>query len=110
MRSAIKNSGFTFPEHRITVNLGAGRCPQGRLLFELAIALGLLAHDGVLKPKAVKDTLVLGELSLDGGIGIRGVLAIAAARGFGIKRLLLPPRNAPEACVVDGLERARWAR
>ena len=60
----------------------------------------------MLKPKAVKDTLVLGELSLDGGInGIRGVLAIAvAARGFGIKRILLPPRNAPEACVVDGLE------
>jgi magnesium chelatase family protein len=106
VRSAIKNSGFTFPEHRITVNLAPADVRKAGSSFELAIALGLLAHDGVLKPKAVKDTLVLGELSLDGGInGIRGVLAIAvAARGFGIKRILLPPRNAPEACVVDGLE------
>ena len=56
--------------------------------------------------RAIDDTLVLGELSLDGGInGIRGVLPIAvAARRLGLTRLVLPPQNAGEACVVDGLE------
>ena len=106
VRAAIKNAGFKFPEHRITVNLAPADVRKAGSSFELAIALGLLVHEGVLKPKAVRDTLVLGELSLDGGInGIRGVLAIAvAARGFGVRRILLPPLNAPEACVVDGLE------
>jgi magnesium chelatase family protein len=106
VRSAIKNSGFPFPEHRITVNLGPADVRKAGSSFELAIALGLLFHERVLKRGAIADTVVLGELSLDGRInGIRGVLAIAvAARQFGIRRLLLPPRNAPEACVVDGLE------
>ncbi len=106
VRAAIKNAGFKFPEHRITVNLAPADVRKGGSSFELAIALGLLAHEGALKPKSIANTMVLGELSLDGGInGIRGVLAIAvAARGFGVTRLLLPPRNAPEACVVDGLE------
>ena len=74
--------------------------------FDLPIALGLLAISGSLTRRAVTDTVVVGELSLDGGInGIRGVLPIAiAARRLGLKRLLLPPQNAPEACVVEGLE------
>jgi magnesium chelatase family protein len=106
VRSAIKNSGFSFPEHRITVNLAPADVRKAGSSFELAIALGLLFHEKVLKHGTIVDTVVLGELSLDGGInGIRGVLAIAvAARGFGVKRVVLPPRNAPEACVVDGLE------
>src|SRR5207244_1942675 len=67
--------------------------------------LGGFATTGQLAPAALDDTLVLGELSLDGGINaIRGVLPIAvAARRLGLTRLLLPPQNAPEACVVDGL-------
>jgi magnesium chelatase family protein len=106
VRSAIKNSGFSFPEHRITVNLAPADVRKAGSSFELAIALGLLFHEKELKHGTIDDTVVLGELSLDGRInGIRGVLAIAvAARGFGVRRLLLPPRNAPEACVVDGLE------
>ena len=74
--------------------------------FDLPIALGLLATSGPLKRRAVDDTVVLGELSLDGAINaIRGVLPIAvAARRLGLRRLLLPPQNAAEACVVEGLE------
>src|SRR6188472_28218 len=106
VRSAIRNSGFEFPPHRVTVNLAPADVRKAGSAFDLPIALGILAATGPLKRRAVEDTVVLGELSLDGAInGIRGVLPIAvAARRLGLKRLLLPPPNAAEACVVDGLE------
>src|SRR5688500_9219617 len=106
VRSAIRNSGFTFPPHRITVNLAPADVRKAGSSFDLPIALGLLATSGPLTRRAVDDTVIVGELSLDGAInGIRGVLPIAvAARRLGLKRLLLPPQNAAEACVVTGLE------
>jgi magnesium chelatase family protein len=106
VRSAIRNSGFEFPRHRITVNLAPADVRKAGSSFDLPIALGLLASTGPLTRRAADDTLVLGELSLDGGInGIRGVLPIAvAARRLGLRRVILPPQNAAEACVVAGLE------
>jgi magnesium chelatase family protein len=106
VRSAIRNSGFDFPPHRITVNLAPADVRKAGSSFDLPIALGLLATSGPLTRRAIDDTVVLGELSLDGAINaIRGVLPIAvAARRLGLKRLLLPPQNAAEACAVDGLE------
>ena len=106
VRSAIRNSGFAFPPHRITVNLAPADVRKAGSSFDLPIALGLLATSGELTRRAIDDTVVLGELSLDGGInGIRGVLPIAvAARRLGLRRLLLPPQNAAEASVVDGIE------
>jgi magnesium chelatase family protein len=106
VRSAIRNSGFDFPHHRITVNLAPADVRKAGSSFDLPIALGLLAVSGALTRHTVTDTVVVGELSLDGTInGIRGVLPIAiAARRLGLKRLLLPPHNVPEACVVEGLE------
>ena len=106
VRAAIRNSGFAFPSHRITVNLAPADVRKAGSSFDLPIALGLLATSGQLTRRAVDDTVVLGELSLDGAInGIRGVLPIAiAARRLGVRRLLLPPQNAAEATVVDGLD------
>ena len=106
VRAAIRNSGFEFPPHRITVNLAPADVRKAGSSFDLPIALGLLAGSGCLVRRAVDDTLIVGELSLDGGInGTRGVLPIAmATRRIGLRRLLLPPQNAPEACVLDGLE------
>jgi magnesium chelatase family protein len=106
VRSAIRNCGFEFPHHRITVNLAPADVRKAGSSFDLPIALGLLAVSGPLKRQTINDTVVLGELSLDGGInGIRGVLPIAvSARRLGVRRLLLPPHNAAEASVVDGLE------
>ncbi len=106
VRAAIRNSGFEFPHHRITVNLAPADVRKAGSSFDLPIALGLLASSGPLIARAIDDTVVVGELSLDGGInGIRGVLPIAvAARRLGVRRLLLPPQNAAEACVVEGLE------
>src|SRR5262245_54390452 len=106
VRSAIRNSGFDFPHHRITVNLAPADVRKAGSSFDLPIALGLLATSGPLNRACVDDTVIVGELSLDGAInGIRGVLPIAVgARRLGLKRLLLPPQNAAEACVVDGLD------
>src|SRR5687767_993130 len=106
VRSAIRNSGFEFPHHRITVNLAPADVRKAGSSFDLPIALGLLATSGSLIRCAVDDTVIVGELSLDGAINsIRGVLPIAvAARRLGLKRLLLPPQNAAEACVVGGLD------
>jgi magnesium chelatase family protein len=106
VRSAIRNSGYEFPHHRITVNLAPADVRKAGSSFDLPIALGLLAASGPLTRQAVDDTVIVGELSLDGAINaIRGVLPIAvAARRLGLRRLLLPPQNAAEACVVEGIE------
>jgi magnesium chelatase family protein len=106
VRSAIKNCGFEFPPHRITVNLAPADVRKAGSSFDLPIALGLLAAGGPLTRSIVDDTLVVGELSLDGAINaVRGVLPIAvAARRLGLRRLLLPPHNAAEAAVVTGVE------
>jgi magnesium chelatase family protein len=106
VRSAIRNSGFEFPHHRITVNLAPADVRKAGSSFDLPIALGLLATSGPLTRRCVDDTVIVGELSLDGAInGIRGVLPIAiGARRLGLKRLLLPPQNAAEASVVEGLD------
>jgi magnesium chelatase family protein len=106
VRSAIKNSGFEFPPHRITVNLAPADVRKAGSSFDLPIALGLIAASGKLSRRSVDDTVILGELSLDGAInGVRGVLPIAiAARRLGLRRLILPIQNAAEAAVVDGID------
>jgi magnesium chelatase family protein len=106
VRSAIRNSGFEFPEHRVTVNLAPADLRKGGSSFDLPIAIGVLAASGVVARRNVDDVLLLGELSLDGGIhSARGVLPIAAAaRRERFSGLLLPRPNHAEAAVVQGLE------
>ena len=103
VRAAIKNSGFEFPPHRITVNLAPADVRKAGSSFDLPIALGILVAQGVIKPETVTDMLVLGEVSLDGSIqATRGVLPVAAAaRKWGVRRVLLPAANAGEAAVVQ---------
>ena len=105
VRSAIRNSGFEFPPHRITVNLAPADVRKAGAAFDLPIALGVLAAQGIVEQRAILDTMVLGELSLDGAIQpASGVLPVAArARREGARALLVPARNAPEAALVDGL-------
>ena len=106
IRSAIRNSGFDFPEHRVTVNLAPADLRKAGSSFDLPIAIGVLAASGALTRRDVNDVLLLGELSLDGGIhAARGVLPIAAAaRRERFRGLLLPRLNQAEAAVVHGLE------
>ncbi len=106
VRSAIRNSGFEFPPHRITVNLAPADVRKAGAAFDLPIALGILAAQGIVERREIADVVVLGELSLDGSIHpARGVLPIAAAaRRDGLAGVLLPRSNAGEAALVDGLD------
>jgi len=106
IKSAIRNSGFTFPGHRVIVNLAPADVRKAGSSFDLPIALGVLAASGVISRRDIDDVLVLGELSLDGAIqAARGVLPVAAAaRARRFKGLLLPHANSREAAVVSGLD------
>ena len=105
VRTAIRNSGFEFPGHRITVNLAPADIRKAGASYDLPIALGVLAANGVIEPRLLDGVVLLGELSLDGAIQpIRGVLPVAvAAKREGKTAILLPRANAPEASVVEGL-------
>jgi magnesium chelatase family protein len=106
IRSAIRNSGLEFPKHRIIVNLAPADVRKAGASFDLPIALGVLAASGVIARRDVDDVLILGELSLDGGIqAARGVLPLAVtARRQRFAGLLLPVANGCEAAVVGGLQ------
>ena len=106
VRSAIRNSGYEFPPHRVTVNLAPADVRKAGASFDLPIALGILAATGVVERRLIADFVLLGELSLDGSIhATRGVLPIAAAaRRDGLHGILLPAGNATEAAIVSGLD------
>jgi magnesium chelatase family protein len=106
VKSAIRNSGFEFPPHRIIVNLAPADVRKAGASFDLPIALGILAAAGVVERRHIPEVVLLGELSLDGSIHpARGVLPIAAgARREGLRGILLPASNACEAAIVTGLD------
>ncbi|MDO8835206.1 MAG: magnesium chelatase domain-containing protein, partial [Vicinamibacterales bacterium] len=102
VRTAIRNSGYDLPIHRITINLAPADLRKVGSSFDLPIAIGVLAADGVLPRRIIDDILILGELSLDGGIQpTRGVLPAAVmARRNGLSGLLVSKENAAEASVA----------
>jgi magnesium chelatase family protein len=106
VRAALKNSGYDFPARRITANLAPADIKKEDAAYDLPISVGILAATGVVKATRLQEYTLLGELSLDGGLkAIRGALSMAvAARRAGLKGIVLPAENAPEAAVVEGLE------
>jgi len=106
IRAAINNCGFFFPIHRVTVNLAPADIKKEGSSFDLPIAIGILGANGDLNREELNDTLIVGELSLDGRVRpVKGALPIAvAARTRGVQRLLAPEENAREAAVVSGLD------
>ena len=106
VKSAIKNSGFEFPSHRITVNLAPADIKKEGSAFDLPIAIGILAATGSFTSSAISSYLILGELSLNGEIKpIRGTLPTAlSVKNNGFRGLIVPEANALEASVVEGIE------
>ena len=104
--SAIHNSGFKFPSKQFTINLSPADVKKEGSGFDLPLAIGILATEGVVKPDLIPSTLLVGELSLDGSLQpIRGALPIAVkARQMGYKRLVLPAQNIREAAVVNNID------
>jgi magnesium chelatase family protein len=105
VRSAILNSQYELPSKRFVVNLAPADVKKEGGVFDLAIALGILAASHQLDPAALSSVAVLGELALDGGVRpVHGTLSIALALGKRKRPLLVPSANAPEAAVIKGLE------
>ncbi len=104
--AAIKNSGFRFPTTRVTANLAPADIRKEGSAFDLPIAIGVLAAMGQVSPDKFDNLVILGELSLDGGVrSIRGALPISmSAKANEIKGILLPQANAKEAAVVEGID------
>lgn len=105
VRAALKNSGFGFPDDRLTVNLAPADLKKEGPVFDLPIAVGVIAADGRIPQTALEDIALLGELSLDGTLRpVRGALPLAiAAREQGMSRVALPAANAREVSCVEGI-------
>src|SRR5262249_9581707 len=106
VRAALKNCGYDIPPTHITINLAPADIKKEGSGFDLPMAMGILGAYGALTRKELPDCVLVGELSLDGGLrGVRGALPIAmAARSNRIQRLIVPEVNAREAAVVSGVE------
>jgi len=104
--TALKNSGYTWPDGRITVNLAPADMKKEGPAFDLPLALGCLSATGQMLSDRLKDYAAVGELALDGSVRpVRGALAMAmACRDEGLKGLILPDANAAEAAVVADVE------
>lgn len=106
IESALKNSVFQMPRQRIIVNLAPADIRKEGSAYDLPIAIGILGASGQFKSNKMEEYLILGELSLDGGIQpIKGALPIAIqGKRDGFKGLILPKENAREAAIVDDFE------
>ena len=106
IRAAILNSGFVFPQTRITANLAPAFLRKVGPGFDAALALGVLAASEQVPGEALRSYAVFGELSLSGEVrDSPGALAVAeGARRAGLTRLIAPRQRAREAALVAGLE------
>ena len=106
VEAAIRNSGFEFPIERITVNMAPADIPKRGPSFDLPIALGILIATGQVSIESLDEVVLVGELSLDGGVRrVSGALPSAlGARDWGCRAIIVPPDNAREAAVVDDLD------
>jgi len=107
VRAALKNSGYDFPLQRITVNLAPADLKKEGSLFDLAIALGILAASGQLDADYLASWMVVGELSLDGSARpVPGVLAMAEMAAALPEKiaLLVPQVNSSEAALIPNLQ------
>lgn len=100
---ALKNSRFQMRPQRITINISPANMPKSGTGFDLAIAVGAMCANGMVDEKMLSDTLIMGELGLDGKLHpVKGVLpCIIEAAKHGIARCIVPADNAFEGAVVD---------
>ncbi|MBE7709581.1 MAG: ATP-binding protein [Cyanobacteria bacterium SIG32] len=105
VRSAVKNSGFSFPKTKIIINLAPADLKKVGTSFDLSMAIGLLIEEEVLMQENVREYAFIGELSLNGDLrGVRGVLPIVIGlKELGIKNVIVPTSNAKEAALIDGI-------
>ena len=101
VKSAIKNSGYTFPSKKVVINLAPADLKKAGTGF----AIGILTEEEVLDWEKIKNYAFIGELALDGLIrGINGVLPLVLGlKEAGIVDIVVPKSNAKEAALIDGV-------
>ena len=105
VRSAIINSGFQFPNRRLTINLAPADLPKDGARLDLPIAIGILAASGQIDETVLAQYEFIGELALNGDLrGIAGALAVSRALKADQRTLVVPKDNADEAVKVDGVK------
>ena len=106
VRSAIRNSGFVLPAKKIVINLSPANIRKRGTIFDLSIAVAVLAALEQFDDKKLQDILFVGELSLDGSIKrVPGILPIVlAAQKQGIKKCIIPRENQKEGQLVSGMQ------
>lgn len=104
--AALKNNGFRWPGFKITVNMAPADIRKEGSAYDLPISLGILAASDQVALPNLNKYIIIGELSLDGGLQpVKGVLPIAIqARAEGFDGIILPKQNAREAAIVDRLK------
>ncbi len=104
--AAIKNSKIELPHRKHTINLAPADIKKEGSAFDLGVAIGLLSSNEIVKQDLLNETILLGELSLDGSLRkIKGALPITVeAKRRGIKKIILPVDSVKEASIVDGIE------
>ncbi len=105
VRAAITNSGYFYPQHRLTINLAPADLRKEGPAYDLPIAVGILAATRQVNAD-LENALILGELSLDGSVRhVNGILPMAGmAQKLGFRRLYVPTSDAAEAALVEGVE------
>lgn len=106
VKAAIKNSTFNYPINKIVINLAPADTKKEGSMYDLPIALGILVAEEVLPNAAVKDFVVLGELSLNGEIRkLNGIMPmLISAKQMGYNKFIIPKDNAMEASFIDEIE------
>lgn len=106
VRTAIKNSDINMPVKRITINLAPANIRKEGPSFDLPIAVGILSCIEVIKEDSFKDTMIIGELSLDGSVkSVNGILPMVhTGKETGIKKFIVPYENIEEAGLVSGVD------
>ena len=106
IEAALKNIGYKIPGKKITINMAPADIRKEGSAYDLPIAIGILAASEQIKSDALNQYLIMGELSLDGGLQpVKGALPIAIeARKQGFKGFILPKQNEREAAIVGDLE------
>jgi magnesium chelatase family protein len=106
IKAAIKNSGYKFPTHHVTINLAPADIKKEGTSFDLPIAMAILAAQGMISTAPLAEFLIIGELSLDGGVkAVHGALSAAfTTRSLGVRGIILPKENAGEAALVREID------
>ena len=104
--AALQNTGYKIPGKKITINMAPADMRKEGSAYDLSLAIGILAANEQIQSDEIEKYIIMGELSLDGGLQpIKGALPIAIqARKEGFKGFILPAQNAKEAAIVDNLE------